>query len=82
MKIKDIEKLLNQYDILPESQKQVLELRSLLDELKNKSSFGLEVKRYCVPIGGGKTINTGSGPKLSRELENLGYLDNKHKFRE
>ena len=78
MKIKDIEKLLNQYDRLPESQKQVLELRSLLYELKNKSSFGLEVKRFCVPIGEGKTINTGSGPKLSCELENLGYLDNKH----
>ena len=74
---KDIEALLLKYETLDVCQKQVIEIKALIFELRTQSCFGSHIKSFNILLANGTKLNTGSAPVLCRQLAYYGFLDSK-----
>jgi len=70
-----IEKLILIFEKLDGYKKQIIEVKALLFEVRNKTEFGNQIKEFNIMLPSGKTLNTNSSRLICDELARHGLLE-------
>ena len=72
-----IEKFVAKYEMLSTYQKQIIEIKALLFELRTQSCFGQYIGKFDLMVAYGKKLNTKTAPHVCKTLAEQGFLETK-----